>query len=98
MNAGAQERHDANDWGEALASHPSGSTTRTSGSETQTCRVCEAIVTGRRRNGFCSDRCRVRARRQERDTRIDALLTTAEACLSALRKELGRGRTTDTHD
>ena len=77
---------------------PSVKVTRTSGSDGRFCQECGAVVTGRRRNGFCSDRCRVQARRQERDARIDTLLTTAEACLSTLRKELGRGRTKDVHD
>ncbi len=79
-------------------SPPSVQVTRTSGSDGRFCQECGAVVTGRRRNGFCSDRCRVRARRQERDSRIDALLTTVEACLSTLRVELGRGRTQDSDD
>ena len=86
-------RQEANRQGQGSPGPPSDGTTRTSGSDGRFCQECGAMVTGRRRNGFCSARCRVRARRQERDSRIDALRTTAEACLSTLRVELGRGRT-----
>ena len=37
---------------------------RTTGSEGQSCRRCGRPVEGRRRNGFCSDRCRMADRRE----------------------------------
>ena len=56
--------------------------TRTSGSDEQSCRLCGAEITGRRSNGFCSDRCRMRATRQSQDKGADkkhlSLLTVVE--------------------
>ena len=56
--------------------------TRTSGSHARSCRLCGAEITGRRRNGFCSDRCRMRANRKGEGKRIDNgcsfLMTVAE--------------------
>lgn len=37
--------------------------TRTTGSEGQSCLRCGSPIGGRRRSGYCSDRCRMRARR-----------------------------------
>jgi len=49
-------------------------TTRTSASGAGSCRLCGAVITGRRRNGFCSDRCRMRLKRQEEaETSTDRL-------------------------
>jgi hypothetical protein len=38
--------------------------TRTTASEGQPCTRCDRPVRGRRRNGFCSDRCRMAKRRE----------------------------------
>ncbi len=65
--------------------------TRTSGSEGGSCRWCGAPITGRRRNLFCSDRCRMGARRAERAQRIEALLAGLDDVVTRLRQEL-RGR------
>ena len=63
-------------------SHLADDITRTSGSDTRSCRLCGAEITGRRRNGFCSDRCRMRTKRTEQNKRIDNgysfLMTVAE--------------------
>lgn len=40
--------------------------TRTSASVSHSCRWCGEEVRGRRRNGFCSDRCQMRAKRKEK--------------------------------
>ena len=61
---------------------------RTSGSGARFCRLCGALITGRRRNGFCSDRCRMRLKRQqEAETRTDRLpmLLTATDVADLLR-------------
>lgn len=73
----------AADWqGEAPLSSVLSQTTRTSGSGGRVCRLCGALITGRRRNGFCSDRCRMRAKRQEQERTVEntlrVLLTAAE--------------------
>ncbi len=52
------------------------------------CRQCGRAVTGRRRNGYCSDRCRMRRRRIESAERSRELLTTVEGALHQLRREL----------
>ena len=70
--------------------------TRTSGSEGPFCRWCEAPITGRRRSGFCGDRCRMRAQRGEKEQRVVKLLADADGALAALRAELlPRGQETD---
>lgn len=53
------------------------------------CRRCGEAVPGRRRNGYCSDRCRMGERRQEQAVRVNELLTTIEESVTALRGELG---------
>ena len=59
---------------------PSESTveTRTSGSSGRSCLECGARITGRRRNGFCSDRCRMRASRVAKRARVGKELTVME--------------------
>lgn len=53
------------------------------------CRRCGGPVKGRRRNGYCSDKCRLRNRRQDdRRKRLD-LLNTINAAVEGLRVELG---------
>lgn len=53
------------------------------------CRHCGQPVQGRRRNGYCSDACRLRDRRdQERRRRLE-LLDTISAAVEELRSELG---------
>ncbi len=52
------------------------------------CRQCGGPISGRRRNGFCSDCCRLRHRRAARRNRIDALLTTLQVTVTLLRREL----------
>jgi predicted nucleic acid-binding Zn ribbon protein len=62
--------------------------TRTTGSEGQSCRRCGGPINGRRRNGYCSDRCRMRNRREQNRARLAALLQRLEDDLRALRDEL----------
>jgi len=61
----------------ALQRHPAG-----------LCRRCGEPVKGLRRNGYCSDRCRMRDRREREQARIDELLQRLEDDLNALRVEL----------
>ncbi len=63
-------------------------TTRTTGSEMASCRQCGGAIAGRRRNGFCSDACRMRSRRTERDGRVRELVADVERAVSALKAEL----------
>ena len=55
---------------------------RTSASGGRVCRLCGAVITGRRRNGFCGDRCRMRLKRQQAATtstdRLPMLLTATD--------------------
>ena len=53
--------------------------TRTSGSGGRSCGVCGEPVTGRRRNGYCSDRCRLRASRAAKQERLEAALVGIES-------------------
>ena len=52
--------------------------TRTSASERRLCLDCGKPITGRRRNGFCSDRCRQRANRAAKQDRLEAALARIE--------------------
>ena len=62
--------------------------TRTSGSDEQSCRLCGAEIKGRRSNGFCSDRCRMHVKRQERAQRISMAFKDAEEAVDSLLKAL----------
>ena len=72
--------------------------TRTSASWEPSCRWCRGAIRGRRRNGFCSDRCRMRARRAERAARVEALLADIDHAVTTLRRELGSERDGHTRD
>ena len=61
--------------------------TRTSASDGRSCRWCAGEIHGRRRH-FCSDGCRMRARRAERKARVEELLADVEAAVATLRREL----------
>ncbi len=63
-------------------------TTRTSGSEGHSCRQCGGRIQGRRRNGFCSDRCRMSARRTDRAVRLHTLVADVERAVATLKAEL----------
>jgi hypothetical protein len=65
--------------------------TRTTASEGQSCLQCGGPVRGRRRNGYCGDRCRMRAARMADSARIEtfvALLASVESVIGAVREEL----------
>ena len=83
-------RQEANRQGQGSPGPPSDGTTRTSGSDGRFCQECGAVIAGRRRNGFCSDGCRMHAKRQEDDKRMDTVLAAGEAWFSTLRAELRR--------
>ena len=51
------------------------------------CRRCGAPVRGRRRD-YCSNACRMRDRRAAQAKRVDSLLDSLQASLTALREEL----------
>ena len=72
--------------GSSAAESPT--TTRTSGSEGPSCGECGCLVTGRRRNGFCSDRCRMRAKRAAKRECLAKLVADAESALDAIRREV----------
>lgn len=52
------------------------------------CAWCRGPVPPRKRNGYCSDRCRKAARRL--DTRVDKLISTMEHAAAELRSTLFR--------
>ena len=61
---------------------------RTPASSAPSCRVCGGAIRGRRTNGYCSDACRMRARRAERAARVEALLADIDHAVATLRREL----------
>jgi hypothetical protein len=75
------------------AVEPCGSATRTSGSEGHTgdrrCRRCGGAVQGRRRNGWCSDKCRLRDARELRGRKRRELLDVIAMAVEELRADLG---------
>ena len=73
-----QSRDEAEGRAQTSASRPAGNTTRTSASAGRSCRMCGAQITGRRRNGFCSDRCRLRASRVAKRARVGEELAEME--------------------
>lgn len=74
----AQSRDGARALEELSVSRLAANTTRTSVSAGRSCRVCDAPITGRRRNGFCSDRCRLRAGRAAKRKRVQRALASLE--------------------
>lgn len=64
------------------------SETRTTGSEGQSCLQCGSPIGGRRRNGYCSDRCRMRTRRQSERAAVVAILEQLDLCVDELRRIL----------
>jgi hypothetical protein len=66
-----------------------GRTTACEGQPQTQCRRCGEPIRGRRRNGYCSDRCRMRDHREHEAERRRELLTTIETSVAALRRELG---------
>ena len=70
-----------------------GPETRTTGleghAERPPCRRCGQPVEGRRRNGYCSDRCRMADRREDERRRRVGLLDTLGVVVEELRIELG---------
>lgn len=69
------------------------SETRTTGSEGQRgsapCSSCDQPIRGRRRNGFCSDRCRMAARREDQQRRRRELVNAVQAAFEKLRIYIG---------
>ena len=72
--------------------------TRTTASKDQPehppCRRCGRPIEGRRRNGYCSDRCRMQDHRQRQAERVNDYLDTIERTVVALRTELEGGHET----
>ena len=73
---------------ETPARRPSGQTTRTSGSDERVCNVCGGAVTGQRRNGFCSDRCRMKARRTATRVRVEHELAKIESAVDIVSPDM----------
>jgi predicted nucleic acid-binding Zn ribbon protein len=60
---------------------------RRSALESRSCEWCGRPLTGRKER-FCSDRCRMRDRREQERKRVDGLLQRLESGVHALRDEL----------
>jgi predicted nucleic acid-binding Zn ribbon protein len=60
---------------------------RTTASEGHSCERCQKPLSGRKER-FCSDACRMAARRQLRALRVQQLLAELEAAVDGLRVEL----------
>lgn len=60
---------------------------RTTASEGLSCQECGVLLTGRKER-FCSDRCRMKARRAKQQERVNELLAAIETAVCALRGEL----------
>jgi hypothetical protein len=69
---------------------PDARKTRTA-SDTQSCRRCGSPMRGRRRNGFCSDRCRMAARREGEANRRRQAIDRLKAAVTAVEGELLAG-------
>ena len=52
------------------------------------CQRCGGSVNGRRRNGFCSDACRMADRREREAARRAELLADLKTAIDAVRREL----------
>ena len=76
-----QSRAEAADEQGPSACCPTSRTARTSALEAQPCRLCGKEIQPRRRNGFCSDRCRMRFRRGEERKRLEKLFENVDAAL-----------------
>ena len=63
-------------------------TTRTSASDGWSRLECGAPITGQRRSGFCSDRCRMRAGRVAKQERLEAALASIEDKVERFRVEI----------
>jgi hypothetical protein len=72
--------------------------TRTTGSESPFCARCAAPIRGRRRNGYCSDRCRMAERRQEESQRRQAVVSRLKEVVAAVEAELLRGGAVGAED
>jgi hypothetical protein len=75
------------DDGEHAVSRDATVTTRTTGSDGRSCQRCGGEIRGRRWNGFCSDRCRMAARRERIDERRRDLLGRLRATVSEVEAE-----------
>jgi hypothetical protein len=68
--------------------------TRTSASEakpqSRRCKRCGQTVQGRRKNGYCGDRCRMRDLRDAQRRRLAILLDTLSATVEQIRREVLR--------
>lgn len=62
--------------------------TRTSASECRSCTRCGRPIGGRRKNGFCSDNCRLKKSREEAAVRRGELLNRLLALACELESEL----------
>ncbi len=60
---------------------------RTTASDGRCCQSCGRPLTGRKER-FCSDRCRMRDRREREQARVDELLRRLKDDVDALREEL----------
>lgn len=68
--------------------HRSLSTTRTTGLADRRCARCDSAIRGRRRNGFCSDACRMAATRERNAARRKGLLADLRRVVDAVEREL----------
>jgi hypothetical protein len=63
--------------------------TRTTGSQRQSCNRCGRPIKGRRRNGFCSARCRMAVRRESAAARKREVLGRLKSAVRAVEDEFG---------
>jgi predicted nucleic acid-binding Zn ribbon protein len=78
---------------EELYGAPKGApATRTTASAGQSCRRCGGPIGGRRRNGFCSDRCRMRVKREEEAKRRGEVLDRLREAVAEVEGEWAERR------
>jgi hypothetical protein len=65
-----------------------GPETRTTASEGRSCFRCGGPIKGRRTNGFCSTRCRMRVRREQEALRRQELVSRLKDVVAAVEAEL----------
>ncbi len=96
MNSPSTPRQPLGDLEELIQDQPStlepqALENRTTAYEDRSCKRCGEPVRGRRRNGYCSDRCRRRDERAAQKRDRQALMAALRDLVAAVECELGVG-------
>jgi len=69
-----------------------GSAARTTASDDRSCQRCDEAIRGLRRNGYCSDACRMADRREQIDRRRRELLSRLKQTINEIAADWFPGR------